>query len=163
MKPKPAIHAAAAAFVLMAACSKPAPPQLVPRTARVVAVSPVAVQLELTLDVTNPNSFPLVVHAVDGKLKLGSTGAELGRAHSDLASSIPANATSSITSLVSVNWSNLGALTPLLLSPAPVPYVLDGTAAIGGDKLSVNLPFTLSGELTRTQLISAGLNGLAPR
>ena len=158
-----ALYSAAAALVLCAACSKPAPPKLVPRRAQVVAVSPAFVQLEVTLDVTNPNGFPLIVHSVDGTFKLSATGAELGTAHSDLASSIPANATSSVTSQVSVRWSNLGLLAPLVLSPAPVPYEFQGSAVIGGDKLSVNVPFTLTGELTRAQLINAGLNGLAPR
>jgi LEA14-like dessication related protein len=144
------------------ACNRPLPPTVTPKSARVLAVGPSGVQLAVTLDVTNPNPFPLFVRAVDGSLLLGAgAGAELGTEHTELASGIPASSTTSVTSELTVNWTNLAALTPFALSPAAVPYRFDGRASVGGDGLNVSLPFTLTGELSRAQLISAGLSGLS--
>jgi len=151
-----------AALTAAFACQRPQPPSITPKSAQVVSAGGTGVTLAVTLEVTNPNRFPLIVHAVDGRFLLGpGTGVELGKAHAEPASNIPAQGTSSVTAELAVGWTDLAALTPFLLSPAAVPYRFDGTATLGGETLNVNLPFTLTGELTRAQLISAGLSGLA--
>ena len=100
--------------------------------------------LAVSFDVANPNRFPLIVHAVDGRFSLGAgAGVELGKAHAEPASSIPAEGTSTVTSQVAIGWTNLAALTPFMLSPAAVPYRFDGNATLGGESLNVKLPFTL--------------------
>ncbi|HET9932527.1 MAG TPA: LEA type 2 family protein [Polyangiaceae bacterium] len=162
MKPSRALSVSVIALALGVACSKPKPPTVRPLSARVVAVTPSEIRLAVDLEVTNPNGFPLVARSVDGTLSVGS-GAELGRSHTDLASSIPAGATANVTSEVSVGFQNLGALAPFVLSPLPVPYELHGSATLGGEKLNVSVPFTLNGELTRAELVAIGLNHLAPR
>jgi LEA14-like dessication related protein len=152
----------AAALTLATACAKPKPPTITPKSAQVLAFGATGVTLSVAFDVANPNRFPLAVHAVDGRFALGAgAGVELGKAHAEPASSIPARGTSTVTSQVAVGWTNLAALTPFLLSPAAVPYRFDGTATLGGESLNVDLPFTLTGELTRAQLINAGLSGLS--
>lgn len=154
--------AALAVLTLSAACAKPKPPILTPKSAQVLAVTGTGLTLAVAFDVANPNRFPLVVHAVDGRFSLGpGSGVELGRAHAEPASSIPAEGTSTVTSQIAVAWTNLWALTPFVLSAAPVPYRFDGNATFGGERLNVSLPFTLVGELTQNQLINAGLNGLS--
>ncbi len=158
----PWLLAAAAALALAPACAKPQPPTITPKSAQVLAVGATGVTLAVTFDVANPNRFPLIVHAVDGRFSLGAgAGVELGKAHAEPASSIPAQGTSTVTSQIAVAWTNLTALTPFMLSPAAVPYRFDGNATLGGESLNLNLPFTLTGELTRAQLISAGLSGLS--
>jgi len=153
---------ALALLSLTTACAKPKPPTLTPKSAQVLAVNGTGVTLAVSFDVANPNRFPLVVHAVDGRFSLGpAAGVELGKAHAAPASSIPAEGTSTVTSEIAIDWTNLAALTPFLLSPAAVPYRFDGTATLGGESLNVNLPLTLTGELTRAQLINAGLGGLS--
>ena len=154
---------AAATLTLLTACSKPKPPTITPKSAQVLAVGATGVMLEVAFDVANPNRFPLVVNAVDGRFLLGpGAGSELGKAHAEPASSIPAEGTSTVTSQIAIGWTNLAALTPFMLSPAAVPYRFEGNATVGGESLNVNLPFTLAGELTRAQLINAGLSGLSP-
>jgi len=149
-----------AVLTLATACAKPKPPTLTPKSAQVLTVGGTGVTLAVTFDVANPNRFPLILHAVDGRFSLGAgAGVELGRAHAEPASSIPAQGTSSVTSQIAVGWTNLAALTPFLLSPAAVPYRFDGNATVGGESLNLSLPFTLTGELTRAQLINAGLSG----
>ena len=156
-----------ASLLLTTACAKPKPPTITPKSAQVLSVGGTGLTLAVTFDVTNPNRFPLVVHAVDGRFSLGEgAGIELGKAHAQPASSIPAQGTSTVTSQIAVGWTNLTALTPFMLSPAAVPYRFEGNATLGGKSLNVSLPFTLSGELTRAQMIGVGLSGLtqpAPR
>ena len=165
--PRPAYWTLFAALALASACAKPKPPTITPKSAQVLTVGSTGLTLAVVFDVVNPNRFPLVVHAVDGRFSLGAgAGVELGKAHAEPASSIPAGGTSTVTSQIAIAWTNLGALTPFMLSPAAVPYRFDGDAALGGENLNLSLPFTLSGELTRAQLLNAGLSGLsqpAPR
>jgi len=151
-----------AAVALASACSKPKPPTITPKSAQVLSVSGIGVNLAVTFDVANPNRFPLVVHAVDGRFLLGAgAGVELGKAHAEPSSSIPAQGTSTVTSQIAIGWTNLAALAPFVLSPAAVPYRFDGNATFGGESLNVSLPFTLTGQLTRAELLSAGLSGLS--
>ncbi len=156
-----AFPTALTALALATACSKPKPPTITPKSAQVLAVSPSGVQLAVSFDVANPNGFPLIVHSVDGSFALGAgEGSELGKAHAVPSASIPAEGSSTVTSELSVSWTNLSALTPFLLSPAAVPYRFVGTAQLGGESLNVSVPFTLNGELSRAQLLSVGLAGL---
>ncbi|HMJ13128.1 MAG TPA: LEA type 2 family protein [Polyangiaceae bacterium] len=145
---------------LVAACAKPEAPRVTARAARVTATGPKGIDLTLELDVHNPNAFPLLVQSVEGTLEVAE-GAELGRGVAQPKTSIPAKGSSAITSQLSIPWSNLAALAPFALSPEPVPYTFRGRAAVGGERLNVDVPFSLSGQLSREQLLSIGLGGLS--
>jgi LEA14-like dessication related protein len=149
----------ASATFLVVSCSKPEPPKITPRSIHVGAVTPTSIGLSLELDVENPNPFPLLVRTVDGTLKIGN-GVELGSGQAQPAGSIPAHGSRTVPSDLSVKWTNVGALAPLATSPKPVPYVFEGTAKVGGEKLNLDIPFTIKGELTRQQILAAGLRGL---
>jgi len=110
------------------ACSKPEPPTVTPQSARVTRVDPLGLTLAVTVEVHNPNSFPLVVQSVDGTLAL-ATGTPLGSGRAALQSSIPANGSSSVAGELGIPWANLAALAPYALSPADVPYSFRGTGA----------------------------------
>jgi LEA14-like dessication related protein len=144
---------------VLAACAKPEPPTIAARSARVSSVGPSGLTLAVELDVHNPNSFPLAAHGVDGSLELGD-GVELGRAHAAPEAAIPAKESRVVQSELTVNFSNLGALTPFLLLEKPVPYTFKGQAQIGSERLNVGVPFELRGELTRAELLQIGLRGL---
>jgi len=148
-----------AVALALAACSKPEPPTIVPRSVRVSSVGPAGLTLAVELDVTNPNSFALSVHSVDGTLTLGD-GVELGRAHAAPEAPIPAKGSALVPSELTVNLNNLAALAPFALLEQPVPYKFRGQAQIGGERLNVGVPFELAGELTRAQVIQLGLRGL---
>ncbi len=139
-------------------CS-PKQPTVTPQVVRITGVSTSGLSLMVDLDVHNPNSFPLIANAVNGSLRL-TNGTELGQGSSRLQSSIPANGSSGVSAQMVVPWSNLGALAPFALSPNPVPYTFRGEATIGGDSLNVKVPFEVSGQLTREQLLQIGLRGL---
>jgi LEA14-like dessication related protein len=143
----------------LASCVKPTPPTVTPKALRVVTIRPTGLELQVELDVYNPNSFPLVVSSVEGVVELGG-GVELGRARSSLDGRIPAKTTTPVSSRISVSWTNLPALSPFLLTDQPVEYRFRGTAAVGGERLNVNLPFELQGKLTRAELLQAGIAAL---
>lgn len=156
-----AVAVICSALTGLGACAKPKPPIVTPKSAQVLAVAPGGVQLAVAFEVTNPNRFPLIVHSVDGHFAVGAgAGTELGTAHAEPATSIAAEATSTVTSTVAVGWTNLAALMPFALSAGAVPYTFTGSASLGGSELNVSVPFTLTGELTRAQLISVGMAGL---
>ena len=148
---------ATAALLLAPACS-PEPPRVTPHSILVQSISPTTLSLALELDIENPNRFPLIVREVSGKVRVGS-GVEVGTARSQLNGNVPARGTQRVPANVAVGWTNLGALLPLAAADKPVPYSFEGTAAIGGERLNVDVPFTVKGELTREQILSAGLRG----
>ena len=152
------------AFVLvvaaaLAGCSKPEPPKVTPISARVAAIDAKGIGLSLELDVQNPNSFPLVTQSVQGTLEIGS-GVEVGKAVAEPKTSIPAKGSSRVTSRLYVGFENVAAFAPFALSPKPVPYSFRGVARMGGEKLNVDVPFTVKGELSREQVVQIGLRGL---
>jgi len=135
------------------------PPKIEPRAVRVTSLSLTTIQLRSELDVTNPNSFPLVVRSVEGKLLVGS-GVEIGRGQMPSGARIPAHGTERVVADMNLTWSNLVAFAPLATQGKPVPYTFDGTANVGGEKLNVDVPFKIRGELTAEQVIGAGLRGI---
>jgi LEA14-like dessication related protein len=139
------------------ACNKPQPPTVMPHMVRVVGVNSGGLDLDVQLSVHNPNSFPLSAQAVEGTLFV-SRHLELGHGSSRQINSIPAGATSVVASLLRVSWADFSSIVPLLTSER-IPYEFNGDVTVGGETLNVKLPFTLTGELTRDELLQAGLRG----
>lgn len=149
---------AAGLLALAAGCRKPQPPSIRPHLARVTGVSPTGVELEVQLEVTNPNSFPLAAEAVTGTLYV-SGGQKLGEGLAHPRSPIAAGGSSLVSCQVLVAWADLGAILPLLVQQR-VPYELRGELTLGGRSINVTLPFTFHGELDRSELLRAGMRGL---
>lgn len=142
----------------LGACSKPQPPSVTPHVVRVAGVGARGLDLDVELQVSNPNSFPLSAEAVQGTL-FGARDQKLGEGRSTPKNAIPAHGSSIVASKVHIDWENLTAIAPLLASER-IPYEFRGDVTLGGESLHVSLPFTLGGELTRTQLLEAGWRGL---
>ena len=150
-----------ALLVFAVGCSKPKPPKIEPHAARVKTVDATGLTLGVELDVTNPNGFPLLVRTVSGKLLMGS-GVEVGNARVDSGKTVPANGTARLSSDLTARWSNIAALAPLATTGKPVAYTFEGIANVGGEKLNLDVPFRLQGELKPEQLLAATLRGLVP-
>jgi LEA14-like dessication related protein len=114
--------------------------------------------LAIEVDVHNPNSFPLIADAIEGVIEVGP-GSTLGYGQAFPHGTIPADGASRVVTQVDVQWTNIGALTPFLMSPAPIPYIFKGKARVGGDGVNLSVPFEVNGQLTRAELIGAGLRG----
>jgi LEA14-like dessication related protein len=135
------------------ACSRNQPVELTPLSAQLSAVGPQGVEMSLRLAIHNPNSFAIHASAVEATLEL-QDGGELGRGSSPSALSVPAKADAELTAGLSMGWTNLARLAPYVLESQAVPYRVRGTARIGGDRLALNLPFTINGQLTPAQVVS---------
>ena len=145
-------------ILLLAACSKPKPPELEPRSARVSAIKPESVELTLVLDAHNPNSFPVVANRVTASFEL-QDGSPLGRGESSEAFTIPAQGDAQISAKLDVRWNSVAALAPYALAAKPLPYRLRGSARLGGETVNLDVPFSIDGQLTPEQVIQAGLRG----
>lgn len=123
-------------------------------------IQPQGLSLAVVLDVHNPNGFAITAREVSGTIQLAS-GVELGRGNTSAAVTVPAEQTAAVPVRLSMGWTNLAALAPYALDPRPVPYRIIGKARVGGEQLNMELPFDISGTLTREQVLQAGLRGAA--
>jgi LEA14-like dessication related protein len=154
--------ASGALFVAVAAalgCSKPAPPTLVPVSAAVTQLTPVGLDLALTLNATNPNASDLSAQGVSAHVVL-NRDLDLGTVSSSEAIVLPAGKTTTITVPLSVKWASLASVAALVQTTADVPYAVDGTVTMGGTLLNVGLPFHLDGRVTHAQLLDATLRSI---
>lgn len=141
------------------ACQKPQPPQLTPKEARITAVDLSGFDMRVKLDAFNPNGFELSVRSVVAHVVVDGTR-DLGTVTAPLPFNLPANARTTIDAPLSVKWKSAADLATLATSKRAIPYVVDGTASIGGSSLSVDVPFKLEGTITPQQLQQAGLKSL---
>ena len=155
----PAFLALCLAGVLALTACTPQRPTVTPQVARVLWVGSSGLRLGVEVDVHNPNSFALTADAVEGVVELGD-GSTLGHGVAYPRGRIPPKGTVRLTTLLDVQWSNMKALAPFLLTSGPVPYVFRGRARLGGNGLSLTIPFQVTGELTRAELMRAGWRGL---
>ncbi len=146
----------------LAACSRPQSPVVIPRIARVVGISTSSLDLALTLEVQNPNSYALSARRLKGILYLGQgQGQRLGSSESWPQQTIPAGGSAIVESKMQIAWTDLSALNQFV-GQATVPYTFDGDLTLGSEHLNLTLPVKLQGSLTREQLLAAGLWGLLP-
>lgn len=153
----PRIARSVALAALLLACARPQAPSITPRVVQVAAVSPNGIDLDVQLGVHNPNSFALSAQAVSGTLYVGQEQ-RLGRGEAQPRQPINAGSDGIVQSRVHVDWADVSALLPLLQHER-VPYEFRGDVTLGGQSLNVTLPFSIAGQLTRAELIQAGLRG----
>lgn len=143
----------------MSACSKPEPPTLVPKEVRVTAVGVTGVDVLLKLEATNPNRITLSAEAFTGKARLDGKW-ELGSVTITKPVVLPPKAATTIDVPMALPWADVKTLAALASATGPVPFTIDGTVTVGGEHLAVNLPYSVSGTITREQVIGAALNAL---
>jgi LEA14-like dessication related protein len=149
-----------AALFSVVACSKPKPVQVTPQAVQLASVGPDGVGVTLSLNVHNPNPFPIIAQSVSATLEL-QDGSELGRGSSTKPFTIPPEGDTQLPAELSMRWTNLGALTPFALAGRALPYRISGTARLGGESLNLDVPFSIPGQLTPQQVLAAGLRGAA--
>lgn len=145
--------------LLAAACSKPEPPRITPKEARVTAVGPAGLDVVVSVEAVNPNRVTLTARSVTGKAKLDGRW-DLGAVTMEKPVVLPPGTPTTIDVPMTMPWKDVGSLGVLAASPRPVPFVFDGTVSIGGERLNLELPFSVSGTVTREQLASAALRSL---
>lgn len=143
-------------LVSVSACQKPAPPHVTPKEARVVAVSPQGLDIMLKVEATNPNSVTLSAQAISAKAKLDNRW-DMGTVTIAKPVVLPPNTPTMIDVPMTLPWNDANALVALAASQKPVPYSVEGSARIGGERLNVDVPFALSGTISREQIASAAM------
>lgn len=148
-----------AAFVFVAACARPKPPSIVPEKAVITSIGPAGIGMNVELGVDNPNGIALSARSVtanvvlDGKYPLTTVTVP-----SEF--TLAAHARTPLSVPMSLAWSNLSTLLVLASSNRSVPYDVDGSVTLGGDTLHADVPFHLSGVVTKEQLVQATMNSL---
>ncbi len=88
---------------------------------------------------------------------------ELGKVTVPVPTTLPAHARTPLSVPLSMNWQNLTTLTGIMTGSAQaetIPYTVTGTVAVGGEKLSFDVPFQVQGTLTRQQIMQAAVGSI---
>lgn len=154
----------ATTVVLMAslfACQKPQAPQLVPREVVMTELGATGASFRIKLAATNPNSFALSANSFKAHLVFDSGKIDVGTVDVTTPFALPANATTELDVPVTLSWQGVAALATLAAQKPTIPYVIDGTVNIGGEKLNVDLPYSVAGSVTQAQITQATMKGLS--
>lgn len=141
------------------ACSKPQPPQLTPKEAKITSIDVSGFDMRVKMDAFNPNGFDLSVRNVVAHVVVDGNQ-DLGTVTASQVINLPANAHTLIDVPMNVKWKGLGGLAQIAAAKRPVPYTVDGTANVGGERLNVDVPFKLQGTITSAELQAATLKSL---
>jgi len=140
-------------------CSRPKPPQLTPRSAKVTNVDLAGVDLKVDMDALNPNGFDLAVRRVAGHVVIDGKY-DLGTVTVDQPITLPAGARTNLVVPLSVKWNAAQTFAAVAALKRAVPYAVDGTATVGSERFSAVVPFTMKGEITEEQIVNAALRSL---
>lgn len=154
-----ALFAAPLVLVVALACSKPQQPQLTPKEVTVTAVDLSGFDMRVKMDAYNPNGFDLAIRSVVAHVVVDGNQ-DLGTVTSSQPVTLPAGARSTIDVPMTAKWKNLEGIATLAGAKKSVPYTVDGTATVGGERLNVDVPFKLSGTMTPEQLQGALMKSL---
>jgi LEA14-like dessication related protein len=155
------IHALVLAIAVGAgaiACSKPKPPTVVPKEAKVVGVEQDGVTLDLKVEMTNPNAFPLSVQRVSGRVNVD--GVDLGAIDVPHALALAPNTPTLVQVPTKVRWEGAAALATIATKGRDIPFRVDGNVGVGGERLSVDVPFSQTGVITQAQLQQAVIRSI---
>jgi LEA14-like dessication related protein len=143
----------------LSACSNLGRPSVTPQPpARITGVSSSGMELGVELKVDNPNPFPLIANDVKGTLFLAGDK-RVGTASASLDEQIAAQASGNVQSKLDIAWSSAGALREFI-GKSTVPYTFRGELGVSGGPMRMSVPFELTGQLNREQLIAIGGSAL---
>ena len=152
-------HLVAAAALVLVACSKPQPPRLTPLSAKVTAISTQGLDVALKLEADNPNDSAITARSLTATITLDGRYV-LGTVTVPHNINLPPHQKTVLDVPVSSRWKDLAGLTTLAMAGKDVPYKIDGKVELGGDMVSIDVPFQVGGTVTREQLAQAALSSL---
>lgn len=147
--------------IVLAACSRPAPPQLTPREVVLTELTPTGASLRLKLAAANPNAYALSANSFKAHLTFDGGRIDAGTVNVATPFALAPNATTELDVPVTLSYAGMAALGVLAAQKPQVSYTVDGTVNIGGEKLNVDLPYTLNGTVTQAQILQATVKGAA--
>jgi LEA14-like dessication related protein len=140
-------------------CSKPEPPVITPKAATVVSVDLTGMRVVVKVEIQNPNGVDLTVQSVTGRVMLDGKH-DLGEVTVERPVTLPAKSTTPLDVPLDTQWRGVGILGMLAASNRAVPYTIDATARVGGERLNVAVPFRLHGVVTAEQLVQATMRSM---
>ena len=152
-------HLFAAAALVLVACAKPEPPRLRPLSAKVTTISTQGIDVALKLEAENPNDSAITARSLTATITLDGRHV-LGTVTVPHNITLPPHQKTVLDVPVSSRWKDLAGLGTLAMAGKDVPYRVEGTVELGGSAVSVNVPFTVEGTVTREQLNQAALSSL---
>ena len=149
------------AFALVPAfgCSKPQPPQITVKDAKVTEVSLAGITVAVDAEAYNPNAVPLTVQSFSGSAKLDGKY-DLGAVTVTTPTNLPAGERTPITVPMAMPWQGVTTMASLAGGSGAIPYTVTGTVKIGGERLAVELPFQVQGTLTREQIVQSAIRSV---
>lgn len=155
--------ALAALFVVALAptlgCSKPEPPQITVKDAKVTDVSLAGITVAVDAEAYNPNAVPLTIQSFSGSAKLDGKY-DLGAVTVTTPTSLPAGARTPITVPMAMPWQGVSTMATLAMGSGAIPYTVTGTVKVGGERLAIDLPFQVQGTLTREQIAQSAIRSV---
>ncbi len=149
-----------ASLVLSSAgCEKPVPPTIEPEAAKVTSVATTGLDLSITLKAKNPNKMPLIARKVKARVKLADE-IDLGEVSVDTRVDIPSKGQAEIVVPLPMKWGDVGAVVTMAYKRETIPFTVEGTAELGFEKASFEVPFKTTGTLTRDQIKELGMKNL---
>jgi LEA14-like dessication related protein len=125
----------------------------------VTAIGPSGMEMNVELGVENPNGVDLSARSVTAKVVLDGKY-PMSSVTVPREFTLKAKSQNHLVVPMALRWEEVSTLIALASSNRNVPYDVDGTVQLGGDALSLDVPFHLKGELTREQLVQTTLNSL---
>lgn len=148
-----------AAALALAGCSRPEPPTLTPQQAKVTSISPDGLGIQVALEAYNPNSVELAARSMKAKVTLDGKY-HVGDVKVATPVKLPAEKRTKLDVPLSFKWTDLSGLVALAAGNKGVPYEVDGTVELGGDSLSVDVPFKMTGTISHDDMVKATLKSL---
>lgn len=124
-------------------------------------LTPTGASLRLKLAAANPNAFALSANSFKAHLTFDNGRIDAGTVNVTTPFSLAPNTTTELDVPVTLSYAGMAALGVLAAQKPQIPYTVDGTVNIGGEKLNVDLPYTLTGTVTQAQVIQATVKGAA--
>jgi LEA14-like dessication related protein len=146
------------AVVMLAGCSKPSPPTIVPERVAVTRIDLAGIALDLSMSATNPNDVDLSASDVSARVVVDKH--DVGTMTLPRTITLPAGKTTKLDVPLTMKWSDMALLAQLAASHGAVPYSVEGTLDMGGSLLHVGVPFRFDGTITQEQLAGAVMNSL---
>src|SRR4051812_48462089 len=114
-----------------AGCAKPDPPKITPKEARITMVGPQGIEVLVRVEALNPNKMTLSAQSMSGKAKLDGKY-EMGQVTIAKPIVLPPNVPTMIDVPMTMPWTDVQSLAQMASANRSIPYVIDGTVAIGG-------------------------------
>lgn len=143
-----------ACLLAVASCTRPSPPTIVPERVRITGLTPTQVDVEVTLNVANPNTLDLVARSLEAHVVIADKF-DVGTVEIPVTTVFPAGKTTRLDVPLTVQIRDIAPLAQLALASPSIPYTVDGSVGLGGELLHVAVPYRLSDSVPREQIVRA--------